>query len=265
MKLSTLLRSTAASMQHEFEKLTAELASPGTKGAAREEIVRQFLRCYLPRRFDVEGGQATDQFGTSSGQIDALILDLGDSPILYSAPGAKVFLCESIRGAVEVKSRLTRNGLLEDARKIKRLKTLRRALNKPVYSIVSEDQGAAGICPPIIGGLFAYSSAVSIESLGRELQQWNLGVAPEEGVDFLAIVDRGIVTFGGEEIDLWEAKVHEGACAATWPATPPLVLLLVCLYILRRVIEFELHFGRLPAADLLSYFRVASADIVLKR
>jgi hypothetical protein len=262
MRLSTLLQSTAESMQQDFERLTAELASPGTKGAAREEIVRQFLRCYLPRRFDVDEGQATDRFGNTSGQMDALILDLEDTPILYSAPGAKVFLCESVRGAIEVKSRLTKNGLLEDARKIRRLKRLRRALNKPFNSIVKEGEEPGGTCPPIIGGLFAYSSAQSMTSLCGELVEWNSRVDPQEGVDFLAILNMGILTFGGDGLSLFEAKVHEGTSCLQWPVRPAVVLLLVCFYVLGRLHDFQCHFGKLPVADLLSYFGVASADIL---
>jgi len=264
MKLSTLLRSTARSMQHEFERLTAELASPGTKGAAREEIVREFLRCYLPQRFQVEGGQATDRFGNTSGQMDALILDLEDTPVLYSAPGAKVFLCESVRGAIEVKSQLTKTGLLEDARKIRRLKRLRRALNDPIHSVVQGEQQLVWPCPPIIGGLFAYSSAQSMTTLGTELREWNDKVPPEERVDFLAVLGEAILTFGGEDMSPYQADAHEGTTSIEWPVTPAFALLLVCGYILKRLMGFQLYSGRLPVVDLPSYLSTAILDLAVR-
>jgi hypothetical protein len=255
-------------MQHEFETITAELASPAPKGAAREEIVRRFLSGYMPHRFEVADGQVTDCFGNSSGQIDVLILDLEDTPVLYSAPGAKVFLCESVRGVVEVKSQLTKKGLLEDARKIKRLKGLRRVINEPVYSVVQDDEALEPnrACPPIIGGIFAYSSGQSLESLGNELKEWNTLVDPQERVDFLAVLDHGIVTFGEEEhAELFEANAHEGLELLGWPIGPPMVLLLVCTYILRRLTDFQLCFGRVPVASLGPYFAVAVRDLMDSR
>lgn len=44
----------------------------GEQGAAREEIVRAFLRSYLPKRFEVSSGFVFDAGGRISGQTDII-------------------------------------------------------------------------------------------------------------------------------------------------------------------------------------------------
>jgi hypothetical protein len=80
---------------------------PGELGCSREEILRQFLRAYLPRRFDVSTGFAIDSKGAISEQLDVIIADSLVCPTFLTAGGVRAFPCESIVAVGQVKSSLT--------------------------------------------------------------------------------------------------------------------------------------------------------------
>jgi hypothetical protein len=66
--LGRLLAATGQRMRADLaERL---IAHPGELGAHREEIIRQFLRAYLPKRFEVSSGFAFDSAGHISQQLD---------------------------------------------------------------------------------------------------------------------------------------------------------------------------------------------------
>jgi hypothetical protein len=50
---------------------------PGEVGSGREEILRRFLRDYLPKRFDVSSGFVFDSEGNISRQLDIIVADAG--------------------------------------------------------------------------------------------------------------------------------------------------------------------------------------------
>jgi len=80
------------------------IAHPGELGADREEIVRQFLRSYLPKRFDVSTGFAFDSKGDVSQQLDIVISNSLVCPRFETTGGRRYFPCESIVAVGQVKS-----------------------------------------------------------------------------------------------------------------------------------------------------------------
>ncbi len=80
---------------------------PGELGADREEIIRQFLRTYLPKRFDVSTGFAFDSKGHVSQQLDIVISNSMICPHFETAGGQRFFPCESVVAVGQVKSSLT--------------------------------------------------------------------------------------------------------------------------------------------------------------
>ena len=69
--LQTLLRASARRMR---EDLTEPLVRhPGELGSGREEIIREFLRACLPKRFEISTGFAFDSKGNVSKQLDIII------------------------------------------------------------------------------------------------------------------------------------------------------------------------------------------------
>src|SRR2546430_2073339 len=103
------MNSDAVTQEISLERLLAEaseimaaklrsklLAHPGELGAAREQVVRDFLSAHLPRRFAVSTGFAFDCAGAVSGQLDIVIYDADICP-RFEVPGGKfLFPCEAV-------------------------------------------------------------------------------------------------------------------------------------------------------------------------
>ena len=79
--------------------------SSATKGSEREAFIELFLAQAFPSQFRFGTGDATDQHGNKSGQLD-VVVEFPFSPSLPSAGGARhrLYLAESVAAVVEVKS-----------------------------------------------------------------------------------------------------------------------------------------------------------------
>jgi hypothetical protein len=108
-----LLQGSGARMKQDLhERLTSH---PGELGKDREEIIRQFLRHYLPKRFEVSHGFAFDSSGKLSEQLDIVIADSQVCPRFETPGGIRYFPCESIVAVGQVKSALTGRKQLQGA------------------------------------------------------------------------------------------------------------------------------------------------------
>lgn len=87
----------------------------GERGASREEVVRDFLRSYLPKRFEVSTGFVFDSSGQVSEQIDIIIADSTVAPRFETTGGIRFYPCEAVVAAGEVKSSVSSRRELWDA------------------------------------------------------------------------------------------------------------------------------------------------------
>ncbi len=88
---------------------------PGELGVAREEIIRRFLRAYLPARFEISTGFVFDSKGNVSKQLDIVIANALVCPRFETAGGTRFYPCESVVAVGQVKSSLTRDAELRSA------------------------------------------------------------------------------------------------------------------------------------------------------
>jgi hypothetical protein len=83
------------------------LTHPGELGSDREEVVRGFLRSYLPRRFEISTGFVFDCNGRISGQLDVIIVDAFSCPRFETAGGIRIYPCESVVAVGQIRSSVT--------------------------------------------------------------------------------------------------------------------------------------------------------------
>lgn len=96
--------------QHIYDQSEAVYEHPPDRGGPREEAVRDYLKAHLPRKYGVTTGKILNQSGELTRQIDIIIYDALNCPILYSERIGKeyqIIPSESVVGTVEVKSTLT--------------------------------------------------------------------------------------------------------------------------------------------------------------
>lgn len=111
--LDALLHSAARRMQVDLEERLID--HPGELGTAREEVVRRFLRDYLPKRFEVATGFVFDSGGKVSNQMDIIIFDSSVCPRFETAGGKLYFPCEAVVAIGQVKSSITSEKELRSA------------------------------------------------------------------------------------------------------------------------------------------------------
>jgi hypothetical protein len=92
--LREMLRAAAVRMADELKQRL--VPHRGELGTAREEIVRQFLRSYLPRRFEISSGFVFDAHGNLSQQLDVIIADGMMCPRFSVAGGVHFYPCEAV-------------------------------------------------------------------------------------------------------------------------------------------------------------------------
>jgi hypothetical protein len=184
MDLNKIFEAAASNKLTAYDSLSSQPLHPGEKGAHRERILSSFLSEYLPTRYSVSSGQIMDSVGTISRQCDIVIFDSSKCPLLFSSEEVRVFPCEPVLAAIEVKSSLSPSGLADAILNIGSIKRLHRP---------------AG---PIGGVVFSYRSTwhkSPVVQLAERLQQANADISPNEYVDIACILDAGIAALSSSE------------------------------------------------------------------
>ena len=106
-------------------RVTALSKNPSIKGATREEVIREFIRCFLPSSYAIGHGEVFSGCNERSRQIDVIIHDNIFSPVFKTNDGGILLPCEAVYGTAEVKTRLDKDGwetALANVASVKRLK-----------------------------------------------------------------------------------------------------------------------------------------------
>jgi hypothetical protein len=72
------------------------------QGNAAEGFFRDLIRTYIPSRYTVDSGFVVDSDGNRSANMDIIIADTHNIPLLCSEPSFKIFPVESVCAAIEV-------------------------------------------------------------------------------------------------------------------------------------------------------------------
>lgn len=94
-----------------FEKILTELdlvyklTHNGEKGKEAEEILKNFLKKYLPQKYEVTTGFVHTDLGTSN-QCDILLYDSMNYAPLYNGYANQIIHMSSLRGVIECTMRL---------------------------------------------------------------------------------------------------------------------------------------------------------------
>lgn len=102
-------------------------------GAFNEEILRNFLRDFLPKWVSVSQGFVLDRSGNISNQIDILIYNSTFYAPLYSVNNLVVLPPESVFIAIEVKTRINKKIFLEIFPKNQVLKRINPSIDSQIF------------------------------------------------------------------------------------------------------------------------------------
>lgn len=168
------------------------------KGESFENLWIEWLKTYLPNRYDVDSAFIIDSEGTLSHQMDLVIYDQQYTPFIFNQDEIKYIPAESVYAVFDVKPELSKETIEYTGDKIKSVRDLKRTSAKIPY--------AGGFYPPkpltkIIGGILAIKSSWN-PPLGKSLknhlnllpedQKINIGCAVNDGSFVLEEVDGNI-------------------------------------------------------------------------
>lgn len=175
---------------------------PGEKGQRRENALSEVLEDFLPRKYSVGSGEILAADGNISKQIDVIVYDALNSPLLANPAQSKIVPAESVYAVIEMKPDLkTSKDLQAAADNIRSAKKLSRA------AIVDSHGGHhKNKCnTPMLGAIFTYKDHWPIEKIIEELHNhcntWETSDLPDcicvgkEAVAFTYLTRDGQVTF----------------------------------------------------------------------
>lgn len=258
--LEALLCGAARRMKEDLaERLVTQ---PGELGAGREEILRQFLSRYLPRRFEVSSGFAFDSRGGVSQQLDIVIFNSLSCPRFETLGGTRFFPCESILAVGQVKSSLqSRKGLRVALTNLESAKLLDRSASGRA---VDEQSGnplnpAQNHLDQIFTFLFVTGGCLEPDSLQDAFTEHILSVPAHTWTNLVLALDHALVTFCCDD-GVCPNPMHARGVALQRPTDPDLLLARFYL-LLGRALE-STHVASLPYWEYLQNAHSWSPKVV---
>lgn len=206
--LPKLLAGLHEDIQHKLATARRSFAHPGTKGDASENVWRELLKTYLPRRYESETAHVVDSEGTFSEQIDVVVFDRQYSPFIFRYQDQTIIPAESVYAVFEAKQTINAEQVAYAQKKVKSVRRLHRTSLPIPY--------ADGVYPPkpltpILGGLLTFESEWN-PPLGEPLK-----AALEEGsgygrLDLGCVAAHGI--FGCDSIDCYAITLQSKPATA---------------------------------------------------
>lgn len=177
-------------LRDNFEKILSELAlvyrltHNGEKGKEAEEILSNFLKNYLPKKYQVTTGFVHTDMGISS-QCDILLYDADNYAPLYSGYANQIIHMSSLRGVIECTMKLNKKKIEEDNKKINNLKVLYKK-DEMIQESMSREPLAI---------LFAYKSEGNILKNLNKLEEKNFDIVfCADGQLYILIADSDTYT-----------------------------------------------------------------------
>lgn len=164
MPLREQLAAASTKLRSDFEQRTAAFGQNLDKGEAREAALRETLVRWLPRRHSLGRGEIVDATAGRSNQIDIVIYDELNSPLIFSERDSPaIFPVESVYGFAEVKSRVSERELIDGWNKGLSVYGLQRQLFE--HSLGGALTVSGAYKP--FSALFAFTAPKNIDDLTR--------------------------------------------------------------------------------------------------
>lgn len=178
--LKEIFSSVSQKMSLDFKEITSRINHNGEKGTARENVLQNYLRAYIPDKYTFSKGTIIDSNDSQSKQVDIIIHDKYTTPYLLDMDSTKVIPIESVYAVIEVKSTFTKEELMKSVKNINSVKTLQK-------------NTVTGVSYPTAGLIFAYDSDSSFNTIYKNLVEISKEFEPENRVSCVCVLNKGII------------------------------------------------------------------------
>lgn len=145
-------------VQTEVNSINSLFLHQGVKGEGNENVLRNLLKKFIPKRYGVDTGIIIDKDGNSSKQVDIIIYDNYNYPEILGLTSVKMFPVDFVYATIEVKSKLTK---IESNKSIRNIESVRKLnIVDEKFSTIDQDYIYTDYkSTPPVGFIFGYSSS----------------------------------------------------------------------------------------------------------
>ena len=193
-----------------FEDLSKrnKLLHPGEYGTYRENLCDELIKFSIPSRFETTSGFLINSSDEVSTQVDVLIYDLNNTPLIQNDSKTRFFPVESVVGVGEIKSKLKIQQLCEAAVKLAEIKKMKQ-LSKNIFCVNKEDKKDFNPETYCHDTLFSFLLCEEIESfesrkIFKKLDEAyeNGGIEYEYRHNIILSLGDGVLTYQNQFTDL---------------------------------------------------------------
>ncbi len=214
-------------MRHKWKIIQLTLSQSGNKGTSLEDIVKEFLREYLPNSLAISGGEIVDTDGNSK-QLDIIIYDKAKTVKLYGDNNIKVIPIECVYAVIEVKASISSESDIDGI--IKNMESVRKLEKKAYYSIDTDIVNFVNVYGeelkiwPVHYFVFAIDS-MSLETLASLIDKKHKekNLPPMKRIDTVCILNRGIIANKSQD-GMYDALPNQHSQLVSIPTEKALLL-----------------------------------------
>lgn len=191
MDAKELFRKVSGKMRSDFE-LAAQFSHKGTRGAAREETLRQFFKGRLPAKYALGAGEVVGHVSDVSRQCDIILYDAQYGLALKYDDQNQIYPIDSVYGVIEVKSALSKAELRDSLDKIKTFKEM--SPGGAIKEFLGGGYTLVRPRPKPFGIVFAYTlGGNSLDSLRSNLREWEAENPSSVWPNYVCVLGEGCI------------------------------------------------------------------------
>lgn len=197
MSLQENLKLVQDRISAQFAETRRSYEHSGNKGSNVEKILRDFIAKYIPPSYRLGEGEIIDSFGSVSRQIDIVVCN-EYQPFWGDLSSPTTFIVEGVAAAGEVKTILNSSELESTLHKCASVQNL-NSVKPEGMQAKSTLEGLQRYYDNRPYFLFAFESALSIDTISQKIQEFNRSekIPFEKQIDAVFILDRGtIINYG---------------------------------------------------------------------
>lgn len=232
----------------------------GSKGDATEDKWIEFLRTYLPKRYNVDKAMVIDHEGNVSQQIDIVLYDVFYTPFIFNHDGFKYIPAEGVYAVFEVKQDI-KNNIEYAGKKIESVRKLKRT---SIPMICTGCQHNARPLSPILGGILtttsSYEQCETIEENLKKLsgmQSLDLCCCADK-YSFYIEYDKSFAKFKGTETkEIYDHYNSREITVINFNRHPENSIFTFFL----QLVQYLKLIGTVPAIDINAYLETVGENI----
>lgn len=216
MELRQLLENASLRMSTDLSDIRNRFENTGDRGSAAEDILTEFLRHYLPRKYDIGRGEIIDSFGNRSSQTD-LVITNEYHPFSYKRGEPGLFFIEGVLAVIESKMILTSKELTSSLHNASKYKALcgKPTKGEMVYANPHDRERFYAHGPSI---LFAFDSELTLETIrSKIIKHMNVHTTDfYNTLDAVYVLNRGSVINYANGLGSYSYRLASGDDATGW-------------------------------------------------